>query len=706
MGLSKKNAIPNCTLSDSLIFFVIQSILKTTSQPLFKQTSLYKIRRSGLFFLFLLFSHSLFAQGIKDSVFQINPITVTSKRLFKKEAAGMKETRVDSMVMREKMSLSLSELLSQNTSIFIKSNGRGALATASFRGTAPSHTQVSWNGININSPMLGMVDFSLIPVYIIDNVSLKHGTASIADKSGGLGGSVNINNSYNSVDKCIVKCLFGVGSYNSYDGFLRISGNVKKITSKTRIYYNYSKNDYTFINRGIGNIDPETGEITNPLDTNKNANYQKYGVLQELYYRPGEKNIISVKWWGQMADRTIPKATSYEGPDNSNLNNQVDIDNRVVADWNRYNKKSKLQVRSGFAWKQLDYTLKNSVPGVGIIPAVYSESSQRSSYNNITYTDTHLKTVSLKLRIDADFHRVSSKDSVSKTGYSKQRSELSALFAISKSIKKRLNINLMLRQDYIDSQLNPFIPFLGFDFRLIKEKELILKGNIARNYHQPTLNDLYWQPGGNPDLLPERGVGGEVGVEYLYSSKRFTLSYEVTAYYNNIDNWIIWIPSFKGYWEPRNIKNVISKGMEMSINTSGALHPFKYRITATYAYTNSKNYGDPLVWGDASYGKQLVYIPLNSGNFMANISYSNFFITWQHNSYSERYTTSSNDVTRRDWLYPYFMNDLSIGKRVNLNKATLFAELKIYNIFNETYHSVLYRPMPRRNFIFLISINI
>ncbi len=33
------------------------------------------------------------------------------------------------------------------------------MATASMRGTAPSHTKVTWNGMSLNSPMLGMVDF-------------------------------------------------------------------------------------------------------------------------------------------------------------------------------------------------------------------------------------------------------------------------------------------------------------------------------------------------------------------------------------------------------------------------------------------------------------------------------------------------------------------------------------------------------------------
>ncbi|HCY01216.1 MAG TPA: TonB-dependent receptor, partial [Bacteroidales bacterium] len=147
------------------------------------------VRRIGFIAFLILFTHVSFSQGIQDSTFQIQVVEISADRIFRKETAGMKETQVDTLVLLQKVNLSLSELLSENTPVFIKSHGRGALATASFRGTAASHTQVNWNGININSPMAGMVDFSLIPVYIIDEMNLKHGTASIADQSGGLGGS-------------------------------------------------------------------------------------------------------------------------------------------------------------------------------------------------------------------------------------------------------------------------------------------------------------------------------------------------------------------------------------------------------------------------------------------------------------------------------------------------------------------------------------
>ncbi len=113
-----------------------------------------------------------------------------------------------------------------------------------------------------------------------------------------------------------------------------------------------------------------------------------------------------------------------------------------------------------------------------------------------------------------------------------------------------------------------------------------------------------------------------------------------------------------------------------------------------------------MVWGEDSYGKQLVYIPLHSGNFLVSLSFRGYSITYQHNSYSERFTTSSNDPTRRDWLYPYFMNDIMTGKEFSVGNLTFSAELKIYNLFNESYHSILYRPMPGRNYHIVFMVNI
>ncbi|MBN2275323.1 MAG: TonB-dependent receptor plug domain-containing protein [Bacteroidales bacterium] len=646
------------------------------------------------------------AQGQIDTVIRIQKVEIIAGRIFNKEYAGMKETKVDSLILTDKINLSLSDLLSENTSVFVKYNGRGALASASFRGAAASHTQVNWNGLNINTPMAGMVDFSLIPVYIIDDLNLKHGTASITDKSGGLGGSINIANTVNWDKDFEMKYLQGIGSYSTFDEFLSIGGGNKTLQLKTRFYHNYSKNDYTFYNRGIGHLDPLSGKIINPLDTNNNADYTKYGLLQEIYWRANDKSVLSARYWGQWASRTIPRATSYEGPDNSNFNKQDDTDHKIVLDWKFYADKSKLLFRSGYAAKQLNYSLKNHIPGYGMIPAIYSRSSQRSITGKLSYTYDFNKSFSVEGNFEANLHNVISEDSVQKTGYEKERAELSAFLAVNKNIAGRLNLKFMLRQDWIDYNRMPVIPFFGFDFRIIREKDFLFRGNIARNYHQPSLNDMYWQPGGNPGLLPEEGYSAELGFEYQVNLKRNVIKTELTAYRSDIDNWIIWIPNYKGYWGPHNVKRVLLQGIEYNVKWERRAGKVVFNASGTYAYTRSINYGDPLMWGDDSYGKQLVYIPLHSGNLMINASYRGFFFTYQYNSYSERFTSSNNDLTRRDRLCPFFMSDAIIGKEFHFKRLSISAAFKIYNLLDETYYSVLYRPMPGRNYMFQLMIKL
>lgn len=645
------------------------------------------------------------AQGITDTVFRIQEVRIRAGKMFEKEKAGMRETTVDTTILQEKVNLSLSQLLAENTPVFIKNHGRGALATASFRGTAPSHTQVNWNGMPINNPMTGMVDFSLIPVYIIDDLSLKHGTASIADNSGGLGGSVNISNDVDWDKSWGGRYVQGIGSFGTWEEYLQANGGNKSFQTKSRLYHNYSANDYTYLNRAIASRNPKTGNMEHPLDTNKHAAYKKYGFLQEFYYRPDYHNTFSARWWGQWARRTIPRASSYEGPENANMNRQRNVDHRMMLRWNHIREQSKLEVQSSFSSKHMRYTLKNRVSGRdNPVPAIYSLSRQQSWFNELRYKLDMGNNWSLRASVNADMHRVRTRDTVKLTGYREKRREFSGFVSLHKQWGERLNMKAMLRNDYAGGRRIPLIPYLGLDYRLLEGHNLMLKANAGRNYHIPALNDLYWQPGGNPDLQPEQGISYEAGLAYRKRSTKMRLHAELTGYYSNIRDWIIWLPSYKGYWEPRNIRRVLSRGAEASLTLTGQQGRWGYALNGSYALTSSINLGDPQVWGDQSHGSQLVYIPRHSGNIMASMRYRGYVLTWQYNAYSERYTTSSNDVTRRDWLYPYFMNNLSLGKSWRCNDWKIQARLKINNLLNETYRSVLYRPMPGRNYMLVLML--
>src|SRR5690606_11557352 len=107
----------------------------------------------------------------------------------------------------------LGDILQSNTGIFIKSYGQGGLATASFRGTAASHTKVLWNDMPLNSSMNGLIDFSLLPIAFYDGIEIDYGGASLEQNSGSLGGSINLKNGVDFTNRVNIDARQTFASY-------------------------------------------------------------------------------------------------------------------------------------------------------------------------------------------------------------------------------------------------------------------------------------------------------------------------------------------------------------------------------------------------------------------------------------------------------------------------------------------------------------
>ena len=157
---------------------------------------------------------------------------------------GVEQTKIDSMMLHQNISLSMADILTFNSSIFVKNYGRATLSTVAFRGTSPSHTQVSWNGMKINSPMLGMTDFSMIPAYFIDDASLLHGTSSVNETGGGLGGSVKLSTKPAESKGFGLQYIQGIGSFKTFDEFLRLTYGNDHWQTSTRAVFSSSPTDY------------------------------------------------------------------------------------------------------------------------------------------------------------------------------------------------------------------------------------------------------------------------------------------------------------------------------------------------------------------------------------------------------------------------------------------------------------------------------
>ncbi len=651
--------------------------------------------------LLIVFYGNIISQTLQDTI-KIQEVEISAKRALKEIAKSSQ--RIDSLIVSECINESMAELLSEHSPVFIKQAGRGALATVSFRGTSASHTDVLWNDISIKSPMLGQVDFSLLPMYFIDDIELFSGGSSIEKSNGALGGAITINNKADWNNENSLRFIQGIGSFTSINDFLQFNIGKKQFKSKTRLFYNYSKNNFKFKNKNTADINPETGEYIYHTQKNENADYTKYGILQEFYFRTKKNLSFSLKYWGQFNDRNLPRLNTFEGDDYSNINNQKDLSHRVNLKTVYFIHKLKILYISAFAYQSMDYSQSNFISGLGYQNVVFSKSWNRSFYNKLKFKYKINDNTELNFNTDFNNDYVSSQDTVKHQGYIKTRNEFVLFASLNKQITDRFGISLMIKKYYASNQKIPISPFAGIDYLLSKKLSIRTKLNISKNYKNPDLNDLYWQPGGNPNLKPEENTSLDFSVETEQKIKNIQIFGKISTYYSDVENWIIWIPTPMGYWTPKNIKSVISKGVELNMKLVFNIKKIKVTGIGNYAYTNAKNYGEVKTWGDDSYAKQLPYIPLHSVNFLLSVEKNGYEITYTNNSYSERYTTSSNNISLRDWLYPYYMNNLALSKKIILkNKYRFGINFKIYNLFNEEYRSVLGRPMPRINYMLNLS---
>jgi iron complex outermembrane receptor protein len=87
---------------------------------------------------------------------------------------------------------SLSNLLRNESPVFIKDYGPGMLSTITQRGLGANHTNLLWEGINIQNPMLGLNDLSIIPIHAFSSIYILSGNSSYINSNGAFGGSINM----------------------------------------------------------------------------------------------------------------------------------------------------------------------------------------------------------------------------------------------------------------------------------------------------------------------------------------------------------------------------------------------------------------------------------------------------------------------------------------------------------------------------------
>lgn len=649
----------------------------------------------------------------------LREIVVTAHRPLKE--IGAQVTHIDSAALKENIALSMADVLTFNSGIFVKSYGRATLSTVAFRGTSPSHTQVTWNGMKINNPMLGMTDFSTIPSYFIDRASLLHGSTSVNETGCALGGLVKLRTEPDAPHGFTAQYVQGVGSFSTYDEFLRLTYSNKCWTSSTRAVYSSSPNDYKYINhdKKLNIYDDEHNIVGqyHPTERNTSGSFRDFHLLQEVYYNDTRGNRYGLNVWYVNSNRELPLLTTDYASESAFENRQREQTLRSILSWTHSCGSRSIDLRAGYIHTRLAYDYRRDVGGGGGMATMTRSRSKVNTFYGqgeaVFYSDNRKWMFTVTLSAHQHFVRSQDRNVILQdgdkaiVGYDKGRIELSGSASAKWQPLPRLGMSMVLREEMYGDRLAPLTPAFFIDGILFYRCNLTAKASVTKNHKFPTLNDLYFLPGGNPNLKNEEGLTYDCGLSFETGKHgTYTLDGSLAWFDSFVDNWILWLPTTKGFFSPRNVKKVHAYGVEAKANMALQLNKhWLLDINGSYSWTPSINQGEPMSSADNSVGKQLPYVPRHSASVTGRLSWKTWSLLYKWAWYSERYTMSSNEYSLTGHLPPYFMSNITLGKNLSLKWIDLDFKLAINNLFNEDYLSVLSRPMPGINFELFIGIS-
>ncbi|MFK5855942.1 MAG: TonB-dependent receptor [Bacteroidota bacterium] len=601
-----------------------------------------------------------------------------------------KVTTIDSIARKELNLQDIGELLAAFTPVFVKSYGRGSLSTVSFRGTGASHTKVLWEGININSPMLGQTDFSLLPSSFFDKIELQYGGGSLTSVSGALGGSIRLESNGIKKDNQI-NIQQSIGSYNTYLTSASVYLNKSNLYSSTRIIRQSSLNNFSYYNNAIL---PSGEEMTQ-----SDAEFTNIGFTQQFSYNISDKQQVSFITWNQWNTRNIPAIMTNIQKGGNQTEWNTNFFSRNILKWVLHNEKTRWEAVGAYFYEELDYFLETKDELNNPISLIDSR-NKVETYSFAWNVSSELQdNFIFKIGMEMLQQKVNSNNYLD----TKQRNSLSNYVSLKKSFKDKLTAEALLRAEIINATFIPIMPMLGINYKPFTNQNFNFRINISRNYNIPSLNDLYWYPGGNEDLNPEKSLEMEAGVDYATKlNMKHSLTLSLSAYSSLVDDWIIWLPGDYRYWSPQNIAEVYARGGEFSARVAGSFGKVDYNIFGEYSYTRTTNNSDSAVASGLS-DVQLMYVPIHTANGYMVLSTSGYYVNWSLSYTSSRNTSLNNDENYSFPLPDYMLNNVSIGKRLALKKTNLDVRFKVYNIFNIDYQAILWRAMPGRNYEISLS---
>jgi iron complex outermembrane receptor protein len=576
---------------------------------------------------------------------------------------GQKITTIDSITLRQYQLQNIANMLAQQTPVFVKSYGFNGLATLNFRGSSSAQSAVYWNGIPIQNAALGIADVSTLPVLFMNKVNIVYGGSSAMLGSGNVGGALLLESDAPVFEKCKQSLVVsgGVGSFSQYSGGIKGYISNKRWFFSANVFGQDAKNDFRYSN---GNTESKM----------LNSHLRSGAAMAQAAYKINERNTISLIAWGQQYAREIPPALfeSYSAK------KQVDASVRLLASWQKQASGYSLYAKSAFIRDEIHYD----------DPAVQlnTQNVANQYYGEVGYKKQFYRYGQLLAFVPLQISWID----VAGQAKFLNKGALAAAYNV-KFVKGRLDVAVNQRMEILaldTSRYEVLLPGASAAFDITDW--LRIRANIQRSFRAPTLNELYYNPGGNASLKPERGWSEDVGYDAHANFKQMQFIHSLSLFNRNIHDWIMWLGG--AIWTPHNIATVHSRGVETE-------NKLKYRkgrwvfhagLNTSYVLaTTVKSY----ILADGSIGKQIPYTPRYNGQGNVGVTFRQFYFNYNHTYTGYRFTRADES----DFLLPYTTGNIQVAVNAVVHKQELLLTMQCNNVWDENYSVVRGRPMPGTN---------
>ena len=601
----------------------------------------------GILLLFIFAFGSVYAQS--DSINKLDEIILRGN-FSPVMNSGFEVKVIPDSILRNSYE-SLGDLLQKQANFYFKQNGSGMVSSISLRGTSASQTGVYWNGIGINSALNGQTDFNTLQANSFDQLEVRKGGGSVLFGNGSIGGAINLKDEvhFNTIRQA--QALLGLASYDTY--FTQLTGiwGSDSFYAKISGGAQTSENDYPYQNSDL---------------KNDNGAFVNYNINATLGYKINESHSLRFNTSIFDNNRELSRTLSTESK--AKLENS---DRRFLLDWTYLGSRYTSSVKVAFLQEDFRYLFDKNVPG--------NESIGSSERLIGKYDFTYFLKNDLFFRAGLEFENAKGDGS---NINDVSQDDFTGYVLMHHQPWKKFMYNVSIRAGASSAYVIPLI--YSLDARYLFTKSLSLRGAYSTNYRLPTFNDLYWEPGGNPELKPEFSSSGEIGLDFQLTNFQVSGGWYVIK----SEDLIQWRPITQDFWSPVNITSASNHGLEFMVSYNHTIGNHLLGFKASYDYTLAI---------DDETEQNLIYVPEHRAGGILDYSWEKWNFNYNLQYVGKVFITTSNSESLDDYL----LSDISIGR--SLCNDVIGLHFKVNNLFDKNYQSVAYRPMPGRNYVFQIN---